>query len=167
MALHSTAFLTMPSYSLFLSVRNHAPWHRRELHMLVAISCIGWVTNHFTARAHAYGTIHAAVGPLQTCKCSSSSRSRARTDSSRTARRSQVRCASCRPGIRTAACPFAAAPGLSARNVDGVRRRVGRGSVRQAQAAAQLESIGTAVARTRPSSWTSTGASSTPCAASS
>ena len=60
--LHSTAFLTVPSYSLFLSLRNHAPWHRRELYMLVAISCIGWVTNHFTARAHPYGTIPAAVG---------------------------------------------------------------------------------------------------------
>ncbi|PIL34619.1 hypothetical protein GSI_03398 [Ganoderma sinense ZZ0214-1] len=59
------AFLTVPLYSLFLSLRNHAPWNRRELYLLIAISCIGWVTNHFTGtRFHNQSDISAAVGAL-------------------------------------------------------------------------------------------------------
>ncbi|RDX46358.1 DUF1212-domain-containing protein [Lentinus brumalis] len=59
------AFLTVPAYSLFLSLRNHAPWRRRELYLLVAISCIGWVTNHFTGtRFRNQSDISAAVGAL-------------------------------------------------------------------------------------------------------
>ncbi|KAJ6535102.1 hypothetical protein B0H19DRAFT_438018 [Mycena capillaripes] len=42
------AFLTVPMYSLFLSMRNQAPWWNKEMVLLVGISCIGWVTNHFT-----------------------------------------------------------------------------------------------------------------------
>lgn len=41
------AFLSVPCYSLFLSLRFGAVVGRRELFLLVAISCIGWVTNHF------------------------------------------------------------------------------------------------------------------------
>ncbi|KAG2071228.1 DUF1212-domain-containing protein [Suillus decipiens] len=41
------AFLSVPCYSLFLSLRFGAVFGRRELFLLVAISCIGWVTNHF------------------------------------------------------------------------------------------------------------------------
>ncbi|KAG2360229.1 hypothetical protein BDR07DRAFT_1413072 [Suillus spraguei] len=41
------AFLSVPCYSLFLSLRFGAIIRRRELFLLVAISCIGWVTNHF------------------------------------------------------------------------------------------------------------------------
>ncbi|KAI0367111.1 DUF1212-domain-containing protein [Pilatotrama ljubarskyi] len=59
------AFLTVPLYSLFLSLRNHAPWRHRELYLLVAISCIGWVTNHFTGtRFRNQSDISAAVGAL-------------------------------------------------------------------------------------------------------
>ncbi|KAI8977722.1 DUF1212-domain-containing protein [Trametes punicea] len=59
------AFLTVPLYSLFLSLRNHAPWRHRELYLLVAISCIGWVTNHFTGtRFPNQSDISAAVGAL-------------------------------------------------------------------------------------------------------
>ncbi|EIM81788.1 DUF1212-domain-containing protein [Stereum hirsutum FP-91666 SS1] len=43
------AFLTVPMFSIFLSLRNMAPWNRKEILPLVLISCIGWVTNHFTA----------------------------------------------------------------------------------------------------------------------
>ncbi|EPQ52989.1 DUF1212-domain-containing protein [Gloeophyllum trabeum ATCC 11539] len=57
------AFLTVPMYSLFLSLRNHAPWNRRELYLLVAISCCGWVTNHFTGTKFPnQSDISAAVG---------------------------------------------------------------------------------------------------------
>ncbi|TFK51186.1 DUF1212-domain-containing protein [Heliocybe sulcata] len=57
------AFLTVPMYSLFLSLRNHAPWNRRELLLLVAISCCGWVTNHFTSTKFVnQSDISAAVG---------------------------------------------------------------------------------------------------------
>ncbi|KAI0034665.1 hypothetical protein K488DRAFT_77075 [Vararia minispora EC-137] len=56
-------FLTVPMYSIFLSLRNHAPWQRRELPLLVVISCAGWVTNHYVARAFPnQNDISAAVG---------------------------------------------------------------------------------------------------------
>ncbi|KAI0643470.1 DUF1212-domain-containing protein [Trametes meyenii] len=59
------AFLTVPLYSLFLSLRNYAPWRHRELYLLVAISCIGWVTNHFTGvRFRNQSDISAAAGAL-------------------------------------------------------------------------------------------------------
>ncbi|KDQ51772.1 hypothetical protein JAAARDRAFT_40801 [Jaapia argillacea MUCL 33604] len=57
------AFLTVPMYSFFLSLRNQAPWNRRELPLLVAIACIGWVTNHFTGTKFVnQSDISAAVG---------------------------------------------------------------------------------------------------------
>lgn len=57
------AFLSVPLYSTFLSLRNHAPWNTKELPVLVAISCIGWVTNHFTATKFVnQNDISAAVG---------------------------------------------------------------------------------------------------------
>ncbi|KAL1741632.1 hypothetical protein HDZ31DRAFT_45008 [Schizophyllum fasciatum] len=57
------AFLTVPLYSVFLSLRNHAAWNTKELPVLVAISCIGWVTNHFTATKFVnQNDISAAVG---------------------------------------------------------------------------------------------------------
>ncbi|THG94343.1 hypothetical protein EW145_g8159, partial [Phellinidium pouzarii] len=43
------AFLTVPMYSLFLSLRNQAPWKQKELLITVLISCIGWTCNHFSA----------------------------------------------------------------------------------------------------------------------
>ncbi|KAF7297301.1 hypothetical protein MIND_00963300 [Mycena indigotica] len=57
------AFLTVPMYSLFLSLRNHAPWRRREMALLVGIACIGWVTNHFSGlKFRNQNDITAAVG---------------------------------------------------------------------------------------------------------
>lgn len=57
------AFLTVPMFSLFLSLRNQAPWYRKELAILVAISCVGWVTNHFVGtRFPGQSDITAAVG---------------------------------------------------------------------------------------------------------
>ncbi|KAL5480596.1 PRM10_1 [Sanghuangporus weigelae] len=43
------AFLTVPMFSLFLSLRNQAPWRKKELIVTVIISCIGWTCNHFSA----------------------------------------------------------------------------------------------------------------------
>ncbi|KAI0280322.1 hypothetical protein BC826DRAFT_1112266 [Russula brevipes] len=60
---HFWAFLTVPTYSLFLSLRNQAPWYRKELAILVAISCLGWVTNHFVSiKFPNQSDISAAVG---------------------------------------------------------------------------------------------------------
>lgn len=57
------AFLTVPLYSLFLSMRNQAPCNRRELPLLVIIASIGWVTNYFTGtRFVGQSDITAAVG---------------------------------------------------------------------------------------------------------
>ncbi|KAJ7760897.1 DUF1212-domain-containing protein [Mycena maculata] len=57
------AFLTVPMYSLFLSIRNHAPWRNKEMLLLVAIACVGWVTNHFTSIKFVnQNNIGAAVG---------------------------------------------------------------------------------------------------------
>lgn len=59
------AFLTVPMYSLFLSLRNHAPWWRKETLLLVLISSIGWVSNHFTGtKFPGQSDISAAVGAL-------------------------------------------------------------------------------------------------------
>ncbi|KAI0247757.1 hypothetical protein BJV78DRAFT_1243036 [Lactifluus subvellereus] len=60
---HFWAFLTVPTFSLFLSLRNQAPWYRRELAVLVAISCVGWVTNHFVGTKFPnQSDINAAIG---------------------------------------------------------------------------------------------------------
>ncbi|KAI9435047.1 hypothetical protein H4582DRAFT_2112404 [Lactarius indigo] len=60
---HYWAFLTVPMFALFLSLRNQAPWYRKELAVLVAISCVGWVTNHFVGtRFPGQSDISAAVG---------------------------------------------------------------------------------------------------------
>ncbi|KXN92483.1 Pheromone-regulated membrane protein 10 [Leucoagaricus sp. SymC.cos] len=57
------AFLTVPLYSLFLSMKNQAPCNRRELPLLVIIASIGWVTNYFTGtRFVGQSDITAAVG---------------------------------------------------------------------------------------------------------
>ncbi|KAG1880933.1 hypothetical protein F4604DRAFT_1578491 [Suillus subluteus] len=57
------AFLSVPCYSLFLSLRFGAVIGRRELFLLVAISCIGWVTNHFVGiKFSNQSDISAAVG---------------------------------------------------------------------------------------------------------
>ncbi|KIK99531.1 hypothetical protein PAXRUDRAFT_822693 [Paxillus rubicundulus Ve08.2h10] len=57
------AFLTVPMYSLFLSMRLMAPWWKKELILLIAISCIGWVTNHFVSiKFPNQSDISAAVG---------------------------------------------------------------------------------------------------------
>ncbi|KAG2346252.1 DUF1212-domain-containing protein [Suillus weaverae] len=57
------AFLSVPCYSLFLSLRFGAVTGRRELFLLVAISCIGWVTNHFVGTKFPnQSDISAAVG---------------------------------------------------------------------------------------------------------
>ncbi|KAI0753996.1 hypothetical protein C8Q80DRAFT_1216283 [Daedaleopsis nitida] len=59
------AFLTVPLYSLFSSLRIQAPWNRRELYLLVVISCIGWVTNHYTGiHFPNQNDVSAAVGAL-------------------------------------------------------------------------------------------------------
>ncbi|PPQ97452.1 hypothetical protein CVT26_002800 [Gymnopilus dilepis] len=44
------AFLTVPMFSFFLSMRNQCPWWRKEMILLVLISSVGWVTNYWTAR---------------------------------------------------------------------------------------------------------------------
>ncbi|KAF9075413.1 hypothetical protein BDP27DRAFT_1257105 [Rhodocollybia butyracea] len=41
------AFLTVPLYSLVLSMRNHQPLFCREMLICVAISCVGWVVTYF------------------------------------------------------------------------------------------------------------------------
>ncbi|KAG1849549.1 hypothetical protein C8R48DRAFT_641199 [Suillus tomentosus] len=57
------AFLSVPCYSLFLSLRFGAVVGRRELFLLVVISCIGWVTNHFVGTKFPnQSDISAAVG---------------------------------------------------------------------------------------------------------
>ncbi|KAJ7902409.1 hypothetical protein B0H13DRAFT_2335571 [Mycena leptocephala] len=57
------AFLTVPMYSLFLSRRNQAPWRNREIFLIIGISCVGWVTNHFTSvKFPNQSDITAAVG---------------------------------------------------------------------------------------------------------
>ncbi|KZT05711.1 DUF1212-domain-containing protein [Laetiporus sulphureus 93-53] len=59
------AFLTVPMYSLFLSLRNQAPYNRKETYILVAISCVGWVCNHFTGTKFPnQNDIPAAVGGM-------------------------------------------------------------------------------------------------------
>ncbi|TFK38574.1 hypothetical protein BDQ12DRAFT_712934 [Crucibulum laeve] len=57
------AFLTVPLFSTFLSLKNQAPWNRKELPLLVLFASIGWVTNYFTGTKFVgQGDITAAVG---------------------------------------------------------------------------------------------------------
>ncbi|KAH8814628.1 DUF1212-domain-containing protein [Flagelloscypha sp. PMI_526] len=42
-------FLTVPMFATALSLRNFAPWNRRELPLLVIVASAGWVTNHFVS----------------------------------------------------------------------------------------------------------------------
>ncbi|EKM50983.1 uncharacterized protein PHACADRAFT_128612 [Phanerochaete carnosa HHB-10118-sp] len=57
------AFLTVPLYSLWLSLRFYASCRRKELPLLVAISSLGWVCNHFTGlKFPGQSDISAAVG---------------------------------------------------------------------------------------------------------
>ncbi|EAU83585.2 pheromone-regulated membrane protein Prm10 [Coprinopsis cinerea okayama7 len=37
-----------PMFSTFLSLKNQAPWNRKETLVLILIACIGWTTNYFT-----------------------------------------------------------------------------------------------------------------------
>jgi len=43
------AFLTVPLFSLMMSLRNQAPWWKKELIVTVLIACVGWTCNHFSA----------------------------------------------------------------------------------------------------------------------
>ncbi|KAG8764177.1 hypothetical protein FRC12_008242 [Ceratobasidium sp. 428] len=45
------AFLCVPGFSLFLTLRNQSPVRRKELWIAVLISCAGWTTNHFATKA--------------------------------------------------------------------------------------------------------------------
>ncbi|CAE7083162.1 unnamed protein product [Rhizoctonia solani] len=45
------AFLCVPGFALFLSLRNQSPITRKELYVAVLIACAGWVTNHFSSIA--------------------------------------------------------------------------------------------------------------------
>ncbi|KIY69038.1 DUF1212-domain-containing protein [Cylindrobasidium torrendii FP15055 ss-10] len=57
------AFLTVPMYSLFLSLRNFAPYKRKEMALLIVFASIGWVTNYFTGKAFSgQSDISALVG---------------------------------------------------------------------------------------------------------
>ncbi|KIY49657.1 hypothetical protein FISHEDRAFT_40445 [Fistulina hepatica ATCC 64428] len=57
------AFLSVPLYSLSLSMRLMAPYNVKDTIILVLISCIGWVTNHFTSKVFVnQSDISAAVG---------------------------------------------------------------------------------------------------------
>ncbi|KDN45288.1 DUF1212-domain-containing protein [Tilletiaria anomala UBC 951] len=44
------AFLTVPGYSICLSLRNHAKVTRKEFPVMVIIAIAGWATNHFLAQ---------------------------------------------------------------------------------------------------------------------
>jgi uncharacterized membrane protein YjjP (DUF1212 family) len=44
-------YLCVPGYSLVLSLRNQQPLLTKELPIMVAIACAGWVTNHFSQLA--------------------------------------------------------------------------------------------------------------------
>ncbi|KAF9473132.1 DUF1212-domain-containing protein [Pholiota conissans] len=57
------AFLTVPLFSAFLSMRNRAPWYQKEIVLLVLIASAGWVTNYYTGRRFVgQSDIIAAVG---------------------------------------------------------------------------------------------------------
>ncbi|THU86663.1 DUF1212-domain-containing protein [Dendrothele bispora CBS 962.96] len=57
------AFLTVPLFSLSLSMRNQAPFWRKETALLVGVASAGWVVNHFVSqRFTAQSDISAAFG---------------------------------------------------------------------------------------------------------
>lgn len=57
------AFLTVPMFSTFLSLKNQAPWNRKETLVLIVIACIGWVTNYFSGKKFVgQSDIIAAIG---------------------------------------------------------------------------------------------------------
>lgn len=57
------AFMTVPAYSLFLTLRQQAPWRQRELLITVLIACIGWTCNHFASlKVPGRNDISSAIG---------------------------------------------------------------------------------------------------------
>ncbi|CCA66429.1 hypothetical protein PIIN_00115 [Serendipita indica DSM 11827] len=57
------AFLCAPMYSLFLTLRNQAPFWEKELYVSVLIACGGWTANHFaSARFVNRSDISSAIG---------------------------------------------------------------------------------------------------------
>uniref|UniRef100_A0A0W0FGU4 DUF1212-domain-containing protein n=1 Tax=Moniliophthora roreri TaxID=221103 RepID=A0A0W0FGU4_MONRR len=57
------AFLTVPMFSLFLTMRNQQRLLRKEMLVTIAIACVGWVTNHFVSTVFVgQNDISAAVG---------------------------------------------------------------------------------------------------------
>ncbi|KAF8196522.1 hypothetical protein BJ912DRAFT_955497 [Pholiota molesta] len=57
------AFLTVPMFSLFLSLRNRCPYNKKELPLLIIVSCVGWVVSYFAGRRfRGQSDINAAVG---------------------------------------------------------------------------------------------------------
>lgn len=44
-------FLCCPAYAFFLSLRNQQPLFQKEMPIMVLISCAGWASNHFSAKA--------------------------------------------------------------------------------------------------------------------
>ncbi|PVG00329.1 DUF1212-domain-containing protein [Serendipita vermifera] len=44
------AFLCVPMYALFLTLRNQSPFWRRELYLSWLIACGGWTANHFASK---------------------------------------------------------------------------------------------------------------------
>ncbi|KIJ54220.1 hypothetical protein M422DRAFT_153810 [Sphaerobolus stellatus SS14] len=59
------AFLTVPLFSLGLSLRNQAPIWRKEMAIIVIIACAGWAANHFSGNAFKNRPdIQSAIGAL-------------------------------------------------------------------------------------------------------
>ncbi|KZS95158.1 DUF1212-domain-containing protein [Sistotremastrum niveocremeum HHB9708] len=57
------AFLCVPMFSLFLSLRNQAPLFKKEMPITILISCAGWTANHFSTPAFKnHSDISSAVG---------------------------------------------------------------------------------------------------------
>ncbi|KAJ8078940.1 pheromone-regulated protein prm10 [Marasmius tenuissimus] len=57
------AFLTVPMFSLFLTMRNQGPLFKLEMLVTIVIACTGWVTNHFVGTVFVgQADISAAVG---------------------------------------------------------------------------------------------------------
>ncbi|KIY62581.1 DUF1212-domain-containing protein [Cylindrobasidium torrendii FP15055 ss-10] len=57
------AFLSVPIFTTFLSLRNFARWNKKELPLLIAIASVGWTVNHFTSLEFVnQSDIAAAVG---------------------------------------------------------------------------------------------------------
>lgn len=57
------SFLTVPLFSLALSLHNHAPAFKKETLITVLISCAGWTANHFAGVAfHGRPDLQSAMG---------------------------------------------------------------------------------------------------------